>query len=309
MRLQPSVQLGTRWRTTLAVLLASNLAQVSVAFDGSSAGQAIGRITAARLEEISGLAVSRQNPDMLWVHNDGQLKQVFVVRTNGKLVARVRIPVAIDDVEDIAIGPGTKSGIDYVYVGDIGDNDQDRREVRIVRFPEPDLSKITQQEISVEGVEAIRLLYPDGPHNAETLFVEHQTGDVYIATKEKSQTRLYRAAAGKLGGNLPVMLEFVTPISVAEVSAGTISRGGDLVLLRTEHRGWLWSRRPNESLAVALRRASKPVVVLADGQDANGEAVGFSPDGSSYYTVSEGKRQPIAVFSVPATSVNTSSSQ
>jgi hypothetical protein len=246
---------------------------------------------------------------MLWVHNDGKLKQIFVVGTNGKLVARVRIPVAIDDVEDIAIGPGPKSGMDYVYVGDIGDNDEDRREVRVVRFVEPDLSKTAEPEISVEGAEAIRLLYPDGPHNAEALFVEHQTGDVYLATKEKAQTRLYRAPAAKLGSNLPVVLEFVASINVAEVSAGDISRSGDLVVLRTEHRGWLWNRRPNESLAVALRRASQPVVVLADGQDSNGEAVGFSPDGTSYYTVSEGKRQPIAVFRVPPGALVTSPSQ
>jgi hypothetical protein len=273
------------------------------ASDGRTARE-VGRITAARIDEVSGLAVSRQNPDTLWVHNDGSLKQVFVVATTGKLVARVRIPAAIDDVEDIAIGPGPESGKDYVYLGDIGDNDEKRREIRLVRFIEPALTPADGKEISAENVESIRLLYPDGPHNAEALMIEQQTGDIYMATKEKARTRLYRAAASKLSGNLPVALEFVAHLNVADISAGDISRSGDKIILRKENQGWLWSRRPGESLAAAFKRAPRPVVVLTDGQSQNGESVGFSPDGTSYYTLSEGKRQPIAVFPLPAAAVS-----
>jgi hypothetical protein len=289
------------------VVLLTSLAGVASLFgqarDGRTARE-VGRITAARIDEVSGLAVSRQNPDTLWVHNDGSLKQVFVVATNGKLVARVRIPAAIDDVEDIAIGPGPESGKDYIYLGDIGDNDERRREVRLVRFAEPDLTKANGKEVSADGVESIRLLYPDGPHNAEALLIEQLTGDIYIATKEKARTRLYRAVASKLSGNLPVALEFVAHLNVADVSAGDISRSGNLIVLRKENQGWLWSRRPGESLAAALRRAPRPVVVLTDGQSQNGESVGFGPDGTSYYTVSEGKRQPIAVFPVPTAALS-----
>jgi hypothetical protein len=227
------------------------------------------------------------------------------VATGGKLVARVRIPTAIDDVEDVAIGPGPESDEDFVYLGDIGDNDEKRREVRLIRFREPILTEPVEKEFSAEGVETIRLLYPDGPHNAEALFIEQQTGDVYIVTKEKARARLYRAAASKLSGSLSVALEFVAQLNVADISAGDMSRAGDLVVLRRENQGWIWRRRPGESLAAALRRAPRPIVVLSDGQSANGESIGFSPDGTSYYTVSEGKRQPIAVFPVPAAAIST----
>jgi hypothetical protein len=284
----------------LFVLVACQSTSFAQAVGGSITPKEVGRMTAARMDEISGLAVSRQNPEILWMHNDGSLKEIFAVATNGKLVARVRIPTAINDVEDIAIGPGPESGVDFVYLGDIGDNDDKRREVRLIRFREPTLTQPVEKEFSAEGVEAIRLLYPDGPHNAEALFIEQQTGDIYIVTKEKTRARLYRAAANKLSGNLPVALEFVAQLNVADVSAGDMSRAGDLVILRRENQGWIWSRRPSESLASALRRPPRPIVVLSDGQSANGESVGFSPDGRSYYTVSEGKRQPIAVFPVPA---------
>ena len=44
-----------------------------------------GRIRVRNLGEVSGLAVSRKNPDVIWVHNDGGRKQVFAVTTSGML--------------------------------------------------------------------------------------------------------------------------------------------------------------------------------------------------------------------------------
>jgi hypothetical protein len=45
------------------------------------------------------------------------------------------------------------------------------------------------------------------------------------------------------------------------------------------------------------------VLVRAGGQAQNGEAVGFAPDGKSYYTVSEGDQEAIVIFPVPAGAV------
>lgn len=52
------------------------------------------------------------------------------------------------DFEDITLGPGPEEGINYIYVGDIGNNqwingrvEHNRTEFYIYRFPEPDLSK------------------------------------------------------------------------------------------------------------------------------------------------------------------------
>ncbi len=48
--------------------------------------------------------------------------------------------VDAEDFEDIAVGPGPLPGLNYIYVGDIGNNDEDRDEVQIYRFLEPDLA-------------------------------------------------------------------------------------------------------------------------------------------------------------------------
>ena len=48
----------------------------------------------------------------------------------------------MEDFEDITIGAGPEEGVDYIYVGDIGNNNYDRTILYIYRFPEPDLSSV-----------------------------------------------------------------------------------------------------------------------------------------------------------------------
>jgi hypothetical protein len=244
--------------------------------------------------------VSRKNPDVLWLHNDGDEEQIFAVTTTGRLVTRVRVDVHLIDLEDIAIGPGPEKDVDYLYVGDIGDNQSGRPDVRVVRFAEPALQTVQDKKIDATGVEEFRLRYPDGPHDAEALLVDPTTGEVCIVVKEKHRSRLYRLAAEDLRTDSPAMLELDGYLNVADVSAGDISPEGDLIILRDEDRGWIWNRLSGSSVASSLQRAGRPVLVRAAGQAQNGEAVGFAPDGKSYYTVSEGDQEAIVVFPVPA---------
>ena len=44
------------------------------------------------------------------------------------------------DFEDITQGTGPDAGINYIYLGDIGNNDYDREELYVYRFPEPETS-------------------------------------------------------------------------------------------------------------------------------------------------------------------------
>jgi hypothetical protein len=262
----------------------------------------VGRIKPEQLVEISGVAASRRNPDVLWVHNDGGSGQLFAVSTSGKLVAVVTCPGEYQDVEDIAIGQGPKAGIDYLYVGDIGDNSERRREVRVVRLMEPDLSGERGQQLVAEDAEVFRLTYPDGPHNAETLFVDPINGELCIVTKEKKQARLYCAAIEKLDPQSIVKLKTAGGLDLESVSAGAISADGGRVLLRQKSDGWLWPRETGESVAAALSKPSQKVPVLGKQQGGKGEAIDFSPRGDHYFTVSEGKKQAIYRFELPAAS-------
>lgn len=266
---------------------------------GAELADETGRIRTNRLREISGLAASRQNPDVLWLHNDGDSKEVYAVGIDGRLRARVRIGAKLEDVEDIAVGRGRNEGADFVYLGDIGDNEEERREVQVVRFEEPRLLPAgDDQELAVR-VESFRLKYPDGPHDAEALLVDPLSSDLFIVTKEERVARLYRAAADNLRSGRVIKLEPAGSLRVGPVSGGDVSPTGDAIVLRSEDRGWLWSRQAGEPVELALRRAPRRVLARASRQSENGESIGFRADGRGYYTVSEGEHEPLVFFPLP----------
>ncbi len=47
------------------------------------------------------------------------------------------------DWEDISIGPGPQRGKSYLYIGDIGDNNEARSEIVVYRVAEPTLTAAT----------------------------------------------------------------------------------------------------------------------------------------------------------------------
>jgi hypothetical protein len=255
-----------------------------------------GTIKTGALDEVSGLAASRRNSGILWMHNDGASPHVFAVKSSGKLVTRLRLGVDVEDVEDMAIGPGPVAGADYLYIADIGSNKISRREIRVYRLPEPNLRGKTPKETNAEDVETFRLAYPDGAHNAEALLIDPLTGDLYVVTKEPVRARVYVCVAADLTTAAPATLKLVASLSVQNVSAGDISRDGRIIILRREERGWLWDRSPAESIVHALQRTPIMIPVRGEGQGSNGEAVGFHPDSRGYYTVSEGENEAISVF-------------
>ena len=86
-----------------------------------------------RLDELSGIAVSPDQPGVLFVHNDsGDSSRFFAIGPDGALKAIFHFQgeptsrLGVRDVEDIAIGPGPDSGVNYIYLGDIGDITEQR---------------------------------------------------------------------------------------------------------------------------------------------------------------------------------------
>jgi len=162
-------------------------------------GVIVGTVVAPEIWEASGLVASRQNPGVLWIHNDsGFPGNVFAVSTNGSLLARYYEPsIFWGDFEDIAIGPGSTPEAQYIYLGDIGDNFSSRASIWVYRFPEPAVYSYQASNPRVDpfvGTQAIELVYSDGSYNAEALMVDPITGDLFIATKNDTGSRIYRAS-------------------------------------------------------------------------------------------------------------------
>jgi hypothetical protein len=136
----------------------------------------------AALTETSGIAVSRTHAGVFWSHNDsGGDPAVFAVDSAGQVLARVHVANASNrDWEDIAVGPCEPGGDDCLFIAETGDNDEKYPHVAVYRIPEPDPARDT-----VSAAAAIfRFTYPDGPRDAEGLFVTER--GIHVASKGRS---------------------------------------------------------------------------------------------------------------------------
>ncbi len=99
------------------------------------------------------------------------------------------------DWEALALGPCRDPDKECLYVGDIGDNMRHRRKIQIYRVEEPtvplDGPPVRKK---LKGTERFDCIYPDGPHDAEALFVDPIAGIPYLVTKERggSAASVYR---------------------------------------------------------------------------------------------------------------------
>ena len=260
-----------------------------------------GIVTAPEITEASGIVASRQNPGVLWTHNDsGFGASVFALSTNGALLGRYYVPTAFGgNYEDIAIGPGSNPEHQYLYLGDIGDDFLSRFSVRVFRFPEPAVYLYQSNSppiLPTIAAQEIELRYPDGPFDAEALMVDPLTGDLFVVTKEDNSARIYRATRAELDGDGPLVMTFIRQITFQKVSGGDISPDGRIVALRRGSDAARWNRSLTQTVGDALGGNSSSIPVIGEPDEPNGEALGFHPTGLGYYTISEGVQPPIYYF-------------
>jgi len=249
------------------------------------------QVTIVDLDEVyeaSGLIESRTQPGVFWVHNDsGDDPRFSAIDATGALLGVFEVDGAIAiDWEDMSSGPGPTPG-EWLYFGDIGDNPESRPFVTVYRVPEPDAAT---GSATLSGVEAIELIYPDEPHNAETLIVDPQTGDLVIVAKG-DPTRIFRLP-GPVAAGGPYTLEEIAPIQFPATVAtgGDISPTGDFIAVRTYAQAFLWLRPPGTSIADAF--AGEPCTISL-AIETQGETLAVAHDRSGYYTLSEGDSVPL----------------
>jgi len=257
----------------------------------------LGTVRDPAIGESSGLAASRRNPGLLWTHNDsGDDPLVFCLDLQGRSCGVWQVTGADAwDWEDMAAGPGPKAGEPYLYLGDIGDNLDQRDEIIVYRIPEPVAGgggsvSTKGSPATTAAAEALRLQFPDGPHNAEALLVHPSTGDIYVVSKEAQSAKVYKAAAPLVPSKVAMMiqvgtirlgtgsrgLETITGADISpdgrRVAVSTYAQGYELELPEGEVFDDIWAQRPI------------PVVL---GPRPQGEAVAYRLDGRALLTSSE----------------------
>lgn len=243
----------------------------------------------ARLDEASGLALSRRDANMIWAHNDSEgTAMLYAIDRGGRLLAEIALPDvrAQFDWEDIAAGPCPAG--DCLYIGDIGDNRHDRDDRAILRIAEPE-----SNATSARSMERFPIRYPDGPEDAEALFVMPDTG-IYIITKGRSRPiTLYRYPLPLRGGE-QVLLERVQSLSDGIVqlpdlvTGADAARDGSRIAVRT-YRHVRFYRFDGDTLVATGRVGGEDLSTLGEPQ---GEAIAVAADTILLATESGPERLP-----------------
>lgn len=253
----------------------------------------MGKLQNKSIDEASGIAASQKNSSALWVHNDsGGEPILYLIDTTGISLASFYISgVGNRDWEDIAVGPGPQEGESYIYIGEIGDNQAVHDSYKVYRIPEPHIEKThTSTADTIQQVDIIEFVYPDGPRDAETLMIDPLTKGIYVVSKRDEYEHIYRVpfpqstsevTTLEKTGNLPIKIGGIFD----QIVGGDISADGNEVLLKSYVRVFYW-KREDQSTSITELLQEEPVV-LPYTVEPQGEAIGFAADGSGYYTLSE----------------------
>ena len=259
----------------------------------------LGKIDYAFLNEISGMAASRLNKDVFWLHNDsGNENKIYAVDRNGKLVAILVLEgIEFVDTEDIALGPGPEAGVSYIYVADIGDNSAVRDKKFIYRFPEPHfLPSDTVFKVTISKFDVFTFEYPDGKRDAETIMIDPRDKDIVIVSKREKNVNVYTSPIPQAGSST-IQFEKIAVLpfgnegfSNSGVTGGDISVDGSEIILKTYMKVYYYHRGSGRSLNEVFK--DKPVE-LDYVPEPQGEAICFGTDNEGFYTTSE--RSPLDV--------------
>lgn len=256
-----------------------------------------GAVENTSLVEASGIAVSRSNPRRLWSHNDsGHAARLYRMGDDGADCGVLVVQGAGSrDWEDICIGPGPEDGIDYIYVGDIGDNHAQYGHIVIYRIREPEVSGPCQSgvgQIPATDVERMEFTYPDGPRDAETLMIDPWTRDLYIVSKRDYRSVVYRARYPQ-STEERTELERLCQLPFNWAVGGDISADGRHIAIKDRNRVFYWQRNLGESVVQALTRKPELLPYIIEPK---GEAFGWGPEADSYFTVSEKVGTPAPIL-------------
>jgi hypothetical protein len=155
--------------------------------------------------------------------------------TSVRVVLAVRVTGAnVDDWEDVAVGPCPQGSC--VYLADIGDNSGNRKHITLYRVAEP-----APGDPATGPVDVFHAGYPDGPHDAESLFVTRESGVFLITKGDPGPVALYRFPRPLAsGGTLPLQ-RIGEPLAGQKVdvkdrpTGAAASPDGQWVAVRTTH--------------------------------------------------------------------------
>lgn len=238
----------------------------------SDEGRVVFRFQDPDIVEASGLVV--QDGLFMTTNDSGDTGRVFAVDPDTGATAGVTTWASEpQDVE--ALAPAGKG---EVWVGDIGDNLEERDSIRVTRVP------VGTGDRTESGT-SYDLVFPGRARDAETLLSNPETGRLFVASKEIFGAALF-AAPAELSPDHPNRLRRVGP-TLTFATDGAFFPDGRHLIVRNYNQAVVYT------FPGLARVASIP---LPDQQQ--GEAIAVSADDRIFVT-SEGRHQAVLEVDLP----------
>jgi len=195
------------------------------------------------LEEVSGIQYDARE-DAFWMINDsGNAPEVFLVKETGKIVRVLKIDAKNHDWEDITMD---RKG--NLYIGDFGNNRNDRKNLRILKIDKKDLKK--KEKIKVKR---IKFSFPEQTefppkkmyYDVEAFFIWND--NFYVFTKSRvdgqiGRTFMYKVPNKKGKHDAERVGEFTTCLEeYCWVTAADITHDGKKMVIISNRSAWVFS--------------------------------------------------------------------
>lgn len=270
-------------------------------------------VESSEMNEISGLAVSTRDRDVLWAHNDsGSGAYLYAMDQRGRLHGRVTLNnTGNRDWEDMAAFRWRDES--WLLIADVGDNFaiNDELKLHLIREPEMDNKQFPD---SVDVTATYLFTYPDGARDCESIAVDTHNATILILSKRDKPARLYtlpltleppaNAITATFAGLLP---HIPAPDSAAitanptmgkwssQPTALDLSPDGRWAAVLTYHRIYLYQHTPGMSWSAAFAAIPRHLEMPAMKQ---AEALSFMNDKHLFVT-SENHPAPLYKLRIP----------
>ncbi|WP_420320531.1 hypothetical protein [Flagellimonas sp.] len=211
------------------------------------------------LSEVSGMVST--SPSTVWIIEDnGNKDHIYSLNLKGQLIKEFKVKNAKNnDWEDLA-----KDDQGNIYIGNFGNNHNDRKNLSIYKIPNPDLEPGNKIE-----AEKIAFYYPEQkkfpPKKSELLFdceaFFYNNGFLYLITKNRTRpytgkALIYKipAVEGSYEAELVGGFLSCTNQKFCSVTAADISPDGKRVALLGSGYIWLFSNFSGEDFTKGTQR-------------------------------------------------------
>ncbi len=253
-----------------------------------------------RIDESSGIAISRTHDDAVWLHNDsGDKPRLFLVGVDGNTRAVVNVEDA-DAVDWEDMCSFEFDGQPWLLIADVGDNnarrDKDHSQCVLYLLKEPTVPPNDDKHRTTVDVR-IRFEYEDGPHNCESVAVDVERQEILLLTKTAPlECRLYRMPLDLDDKRQSRKARQVASPAIPFATAIDISPDGRKMAIATMWSAVLVDRHPGQTWADAFQNIPTPLTLPPRRQ---GETVCFDRAGTFLYLNSEFPSQPLWRIKVP----------